>query len=598
MSKRHLVTLVVLALAVGAVSKVKNVRAQNDRVLSLRELAPVDHKSETFVLTGEQALRITAVAAEPERRRGDDDWRWENEERETWPAAAWIIDARTREVVWDIRTARTDRDRSGVRRFDGTVRLPAGIYEAHYASYVATATHYSGNFNVASLVRGIRGRDRRDARYGGHYVDNGDYRDFELTIRGEGRVALPREIADAALAREQTLLRRLVPGTMGRTERFAFELTRATDVEVLGLGEMNRGGDHDYGWIQEADSRNRVWEMRYRRSQPAGGAHKNRMQREVLRLNPGRYVAYYVTDGSHDPQEWNAVPPFDPQAYGLTLRVADAGSRAAVREIQWEPVPAGQTIVSLIGVGDDELRSEGFTLRRPMGVRVYAIGEGDENEMYDYAWIVDVASRRRVWTMRYDDTEDAGGAGKNRLFDGLIRLEPGSYMVYYKSDGSHSAGDRWNDGAPAEPRYWGVSIFPADGTLERGAIAPYERPASSALAELARMRNGVRARTAFTLSSESAVRVVSVGEGISGAMYDYGIIENAETGRVVWEMTYRATEHAGGADKNRIFDGVIRLPAGRYTLRFQTDGSHAYGDWNSEPPDDPEAWGIAVMPVR
>jgi hypothetical protein len=79
-------------------------------------------------------------------------------------------------------------------------------------------------------------------------------------------------------------------------------------------------------------------------------------------------------------------------------------------------------------------------------------------------------------------------------------------------------------------------------------------------------------------------------------MYDYGWIENAETGETVWEMTYRKTTHAGGASKNRIFDGAIRLPAGRYELRYESDGSHAYGDWNADPPDDPEGWGITVLP--
>jgi hypothetical protein len=63
-------------------------------------------------------------------------------------------------------------------------------------------------------------------------------------------------------------------------------------------------------------------------------------------------------------------------------------------------------------------------------------------------------------------------------------------------------------------------------------------------------------------------------------------------------MTYRVTEHAGGANKNRRFDGVIRLPAGNYVLRYATDGSHSFGDWNAAPPDDPEAYGITVYRAK
>jgi hypothetical protein len=254
--------------------------------------------------------------------------------------------------------------------------------------------------------------------------------------------------------------------------------------------------------------------------------------------------------------------------------------------------------VQLIGVGDRETRSEGFTLTRPMDVRIYAIGEGSnpDGAMDDYAWIMDANSRRRVWTMRYADTEHAGGARKNRLFDGTVHLAAGSYVVNYTTDDSHAFG-AWNDAPPAEARYYGVSVFPASGTLDRGAIAPLERGHTAAIAELVRMRDNVRERRTFTLDREQRVRVYAIGEGTDGDMDDYGWIENAETGRAVWEMTYRATTRAGGAEKNRLFDGTITLPAGRYVLRWESDGSHSFGDWNDDPPDDPGMWGISVLRV-
>ena len=60
-------------------------------------------------------------------------------------------------------------------------------------------------------------------------------------------------------------------------------------------------------------------------------------------------------------------------------------------------------------------------------------------------------------------------------------------------------------------------------------------------------------------------------------------------------MTYRETEHAGGARKNRLFDRAIRLQAGQYTLVYQSDDSHSFGDWNSEAPDDPFYYGVTVF---
>ncbi len=81
-------------------------------------------------------------------------------------------------------------------------------------------------------------------------------------------------------------------------------------------------------------------------------------------------------------------------------------------------------------------------------------------------------------------------------------------------------------------------------------------------------------------------------------MFDYGWIEGTKTGRAVWEMTYRTTERAGGARKNRLADVTLTLPAGAYELHYRTDGSHAFGDWNAAPPDDPLHWGITVYRAR
>ena len=54
------------------------------------------------------------------------------------------------------------------------------------------------------------------------------------------------------------------------------------------------------------------------------------------------------------------------------------------------------------------------------------------------------------------------------------------------------------------------------------------------------------------------------------------------------------TDGAGGASKNRLYQGTLELDAGSYVLHYRTDDSHAYRDWNATPPDDPEAWGVQV----
>jgi len=565
-------------------------------LVNIQDLSPQEHRSAAFALSAPQEIRITAIGAEPwpEQYRTRDERDWQDDEQTTWPAAAWILDAQTRAVVWDLRSAETERASNGLRRFSGTVKLPAGIYEVHFAFYAASGFSFGNmsgkSFNLRELVR-----LGRRVTVQGHYMQDSLYKKLGISIDGAGRVASADEVTSARETFTSTAIVTL-PAQHNTTTRKSFALTAPAQVEIYTLGEIRRDGVFDYGWIVNADTRAQVWAMTYDNSEPAGGASKNRMVHETLKLKPGRYVVYYASDDSHNPDDWNAVPPVDPEFWGITLRIKDAAARAAVRPFDYEPVPAGQTLVSLIGIGDDATRSEGFTLRRPLDLRIYALGEGSDHDMVDYAWIVDAASHKRVWTMRYKDTEHAGGAEKNRLFDGRLHLDGGSYLVYFRTDGSH-AYDDWNAAPPAEAKYWGVSVFPASGRLNPADVAPFERSSSGArdpIAQLVHMRNDEDARTTFRLGRRTLVRVYALGEGSRDELVDHGWIADS-TGRVVWEMKYDTTEPAGGADKNRVFDGVLTLPAGSYELRYRSDGSHAYGDWNDDPPDDPESWGISVF---
>ena len=70
--------------------------------------------------------------------------------------------------------------------------------------------------------------------------------------------------------------------------------------------------------------------------------------------------------------------------------------------------------------------------------------------------------------------------------------------------------------------------------------------------------------------------------------------KDARAGTVIWEMTFGMTFHAGGGRKNRMLNSSIVLEKGNYLLRFKTDDSHAYNDWNTDPPDDREYYGITL----
>jgi hypothetical protein len=114
------------------------------------------------------------------------------------------------------------------------------------------------------------------------------------------------------------------------------------------------------------------------------------------------------------------------------------------------------------------------------------------------------------------------------------------------------------------------------------------------LVSITRVRDHDRVRERFTLDRETELEIHAVGEGAGREMYDYGWIRDLDSRRIVWEMDYRDTEHAGGAQKNREVREVITLPAGDYEVIYETDGSHSFGDWNDRQPDNPLMWGITV----
>jgi hypothetical protein len=216
--------------------------------------------------------------------------------------------------------------------------------------------------------------------------------------------------------------------------------------------------------------------------------------------------------------------------------------------------------------------------------------------MFDYGWIVG-PNHRRVWEMRYDDTEPAGGADKNRLIDRVVHLDAGDYTAYFVTDDSHSA-KHWNASAPPDGKRWGMTLLSATSAAPAAVTTHAEVADPSLVAQIVRVRDHERKQTTFTLAQDSRVRIYALGEADDGELADYGWLEDAKSHRKVWEMTYRATEPAGGAAKNRRFDGAISLPAGDYVVHYVTDGSHAFGEWNADPPDDPMSWGITISRDR
>ena len=377
-------------------------------------------------------------------------------------AHGWILNASSREVVWQMDGKNTKRNWE-YRVSDQYLDLPAGSYEAYFSNHGfgqgLLFAQWFRNIDRRSLAAVQEDRHHRflqaigadDASLIQHwreqvknygmeiYLPAGDLKDinlFEAPLRW-------RNIAVSLPANQDN----------GHWTQ-SFHLARPASLHVYAQGEGSGRVMHDYGWITDARTRTRVWEMTKDKSQFAGGAMKNRRQVETIQLPAGDYEATFITDDSHSPADWNAAPPVDPGTYGLTLSIPsdkDLNAFSATKPLVWN------VLAEAVRIGNDQDRAVSFSLTMTQSVRVYAIGEGSGEEMADVAWIEDRGGKR-VWTMDHSRTQHAGGSGKNRLSDELISLPKGTYTLRFKTDDSHAYG-HWNSSAPWDQEHYGATVY-------------------------------------------------------------------------------------------------------------------------------------------
>ena len=567
-------------------------------VVSLRGFKETELKYAGFEIRRPVTVHITALG-----RGGNQGWSYKSDRMF---AYGWIIDASTRRPVWEMTVRNTQKSRTD-RAFEGTISLDPGKYEAYFAattfSYHTTFSHF--NMNVDHRRTPLFGPGRNKGRHFFSWLT--DWWSDDISDEWESRAgAWGMDIAmDESAARSLTMFTPpytppdvvLTATKLGDNAYVhqEFSLSAPATVVVRALGEGQQGAECvDCGWIVDTKTRDRVWTASWEDAEQAGGAQKNLMTESEVTLEPGTYMLYAITDDSHSLADWNEAPPVDPLNWGVTLSIPDERER---RVFSLAP-PRGEEplIVQITRVRDNESRSEGFTLKQEARIHIYAFGERDNSSrsMADYATIVDAKTREKVWTMDVDRTSHAGGAAKNRYVDEIITLPRGSYIVNYMTDDSH-AYDDWNMDPPFDKEHYGITVTASGGWSVASLVSKYvEEKDRNIIAQLIRIRDDEDRMMRFTLDRTTRIRVYAIGEGQGREMYDHGWIEEARTGTIVWEMTYGMTFHAGGGRKNRMVNTSIVLDRGDYVLHYRADDSHGYGEWNVDPPDDREYWGITL----
>ncbi len=571
-------------------------RAGERTIVSLRDFESEELKSAGFTLGSAATVKIKALGDGIANKKMTELGMF---------AYGWIIDATTREPVWVMDLRNTDRVKTG-RGFDGSIDLPAGSYEVYYVAYAFGGstwfTHFYVNIDRRNDNVYVDGKKKGVFDWFEEWFGDDSEEEWKEKTRKWGIDLVVDDNAHPTTFTPPMKRKNVIFASVGVGEkekiRTGLHVKSPVTIGIYCLGEqVSPGHVADGGWIINRSTRRRVCTLDRTNSSHAGGAKKNIKFDGEIRLEAGDYILTYMTDDSHSPPDWNAAPPYDPLNYGVTIYLKnseDAGKISLTPGDEKEP-----SLVSLTGIGDNDMKSATFTLKATSSLRIYALGERvySRRQMADYGWIINARTREKVWTMDPEHTEPAGGDEKNRVADEIISLPAGTYTVFYQSDDSHSW-ERWNADAPMDSDHWGITLYGADRNFDpKNFVAGGDDRQAGVIAQIDRVGDSQNRRTSFEIRKPTEVRIYALGEGQNHDMYDYGWIEDA-SGRVIWEMTYGMTFHAGGGKKNRMVNTKMMLSPGTYTLRYRTDDSHSFNDWNTDPPEDPSMWGITIFEAQ
>lgn len=600
-----------------------------DGLVVMDDLDAHELHEEAFSLVAPTRLAIHAVGAY-DHRAG---------EAKQLAAQAWILDRESRQPVWRMDpSSNTVAGRGLLAQSDDSLVLPAGEYEVYFASYGGFLSGSSLGQQANTLFDRLLTRQR--------WQD--DSRRWQVVIGavddgGKGAKAMDRE-ARPTITSDELLWEAKAVGN-AETRYTLFRLNEAVSLNVRATGEIT-SEVNDTGWIEDVSAGQKVWQMTADRTRHAGGAPENRTISESVDLPAGIYRAVYRTDQTHAYADWLANPPFDPRSWGMSLTLAHPAQRAAIKTI--DPWTDGVPLVAMDRVGNDAFKVTYFTVDAPTVFMVYSMGELTEHDRFDYGWVERVPANRMgspggrdaspdpsntLWEITYAASQHAGGSDDNREQFDVVRLEPGGYALYYVSDYAHAHGD-WRRDRARNAERWGItllgfrsdapqpfaiqSMFDLNPDAEMAEEdwpepelpaepAPPPMPAIAALPQvpgdmlvsLTSIGSNESREVAFELSGKTVLHVRAMGEiSLSGGLYDYGQILREDDRTVVWSMSRDNTSHAGGGNANRMFEGEIVLEAGRYLARYETDGTHAFGDFDNDPPSHPEAWGLVISRVQ
>ena len=494
---------------------------------------------------------------------------------------SWILESKNRNVVWRSEKCEDYSKHDGEYNFNSTLELKAGNYEVYFASAKNKNSFTSNGFGIIGGIFNGRKSNIKEFK-----------KDYFVTIYNDKNLLKSVNPFHLVDNRNKNAIVSFTRVGDSENRKKSFSLKSDVRIKIYGIGEGIRDEFYDFGYIYDLEKNKKVWMFNNSVGKYAGGGEKNIFEKTEITLPKGSYKAVYKTDDSHSFDEWNTAPPDDPQYWGIVISLVDDNEINNI--IPFNEKYIVKPFVDITKVEDEAFVSQGFSISNNLGIRVLALGEGFK-ELVDYGWIENADTKEIVWKMTYRNSEYAGGSTKNRIADEVIQLPAGNYFVYFVTDDSHNYQD-WNDTPPIDEEKWGISLYfqNSGGNFSAELFEANKYVNKNIIAQITKVFDDKELKKDFSISKKSKIRIIALGESRGNDLVDYAWITDSN-GKFVWEMNYNETKHAGGAEKNRIFNNLIELESGKYYLHFKTDDSHSFEEWNSTPPDNQQMFGVTIL---
>ena len=122
------------------------------------------------------------------------------------------------------------------------------------------------------------------------------------------------------------------------------------------------------------------------------------------------------------------------------------------------------------------------------------------------------------------------------------------------------------------------------------------REDQNVIVSMTKVRDNESRSEGFTLKEDTKVRIYAFGErsNYRRTMADYATIIDAKTPAARVDHGCRPHPSRRRSVEEQVRRRGHLLPRGSYVVTYITDDSHAYDDWNDDPPFDPEHYGITI----